>query len=124
MIIDVDASAVTEAVTLGGNAMLFCDVRSAARHNNVCAACNGAGHPAKLRVFRVPKLNWEAENFSDMISWCGRITEPPATKDLSERGACQCPGPVTGTAGLPLPLSERREMRQIGDGSISVSLWL
>ena len=38
----------------------------------------------QLRVFRVPCLNWRAEHFTDMISWCGRITEPPVTKDLSD----------------------------------------
>ena len=37
-----------------------------------------------LRVFRVPRLNWQAEHFTEMISWCGQVTEPPVTKQLSD----------------------------------------
>ena len=38
----------------------------------------------ELRVFRVPHLNWQAEHFSDMISWSGHVTEPPVTKLMSD----------------------------------------
>ena len=38
----------------------------------------------ELRVFRVPCLNWQAEHLTDMISWCGPVTEPPVTKLLSD----------------------------------------
>ena len=37
----------------------------------------------ELRMFRVPHLNWQAEHLTDMISWCGQITEPPVTKLMS-----------------------------------------
>ena len=38
----------------------------------------------ELRVFRVPRLNWQAGHLTDMISWCGQITEPPVTKLTSD----------------------------------------
>ena len=38
----------------------------------------------ELRVFRVPRLNWQAEHLIDMISWCGQITELPVTKLMSD----------------------------------------
>ena len=54
----------------------------------------------ELRVFRVPRLNWQVEHRTNMISWCGQITEPPVTKLMNENQItsaqdgpwnCQCP---------------------------------
>ena len=38
----------------------------------------------ELRVFRVPRLNWQTEHLADMISWGGQVTEPPVTKLMSD----------------------------------------
>ncbi|ESN92993.1 hypothetical protein HELRODRAFT_165143 [Helobdella robusta] len=37
-----------------------------------------------VRVFKVPKLNFDAINYYDMIDWhATEITEPPLTKDIT-----------------------------------------
>ena len=38
-----------------------------------------------LRVFRVPKLNWDAQDYTGIIAWeLESFCEPPATKSLTE----------------------------------------
>ena len=38
-----------------------------------------------LRVFRVPKLNWDAQDFTQIIDWdVESLCEPPVTKTLTE----------------------------------------
>ena len=51
----------------------------------------------ELRVFRVPRLNWQAEHLIDMISWFGQITEPPVKKLMSYNE-------ITGAWDRPLEL--------------------
>ncbi|CAH1116385.1 unnamed protein product [Phaedon cochleariae] len=44
-------------------------------------------HPIEngIREFKVPRINFEAEEYWDMIDWQqGDITEPPLTKDITE----------------------------------------
>ena len=39
--------------------------------------------PAKLRVFKIPAINWNATDYTELIDWgeCN-ITEPPITMDI------------------------------------------
>lgn len=39
----------------------------------------------EVRRFKVPPIKFDAENYFEMIEWQDDITEPPLTKDLSER---------------------------------------
>ena len=36
------------------------------------------------RIFAIPAINFEAVSYTDMISWCGPVTEPPLLRDLSD----------------------------------------
>ena len=36
-------------------------------------------------MFRVLRLNWQAEHLTDMISWCGQVTKPPVTTLTSDQ---------------------------------------
>ncbi|CAH1108625.1 unnamed protein product [Psylliodes chrysocephalus] len=39
--------------------------------------------PEKLRIFKIPDINWNAEDYTELINWseCS-ITEPPLTMDI------------------------------------------
>ena len=55
----------------------------------------------EMLVFRVPRLNWQVKHRTNMISWCGQITEPPVTKLMSDEitsardGHWSCPASPT-----------------------------
>ena len=34
------------------------------------------------RIFQIPKINFEAKDYTDIINWNGTLTEPPLTMDL------------------------------------------
>ena len=66
-------------------AAMLTDCDSAVRDQDVTKILAARKRKAReLRVFRVPRLNWQAEHLTDMISWCGQVTEPPVTKLMSD----------------------------------------
>ena len=51
----------------------------------------------KIRQFRVPPLNWEAESYPDMFNWDNvTVIEPPVTAPLTDS--------IEGVRGQPLDL--------------------
>ena len=64
---------------------MLTDLHSAVREQAVTKILAERKRKAcKLRTFRVPRLNWQVEHRTDMISCCGQVTEPPVTKLMSE----------------------------------------
>lgn len=37
-----------------------------------------------IRIFRVPKLNFAAQDYIDLIDWFGDVTEPPLTMHIPD----------------------------------------
>ena len=52
----------------------------------------------ELSVFRVLRLNWQAEHLTDMISWCGQVTKPPVTTLTSDNEITSAWDQPPGTA--------------------------
>lgn len=44
-------------------------------------SCRNAEQSADLRFFEIPKLNFDAEDYTDLISW-EKVTEPPIIKKI------------------------------------------
>jgi hypothetical protein len=46
--------------------------------------------PKPIRPFKVPKLNFQAKSYPDMIFWDEQLFEPPLTKKLSDAELKEC----------------------------------
>lgn len=91
----------------------------------------GEANKDQLRQFAVPTLNFEAEEYYELINWQKiSITEPPLTAGISDedlqRFALSGDPPVFQVPryfGYTLSHTGRRKMCKVGDGTVSVCDW-